>query len=62
MDILATFGALFSCERVSHADTFILVGVVLLAVFIVSKIRRRLKKQKVNATKQFCLLPKIGFE
>ena len=36
MDILATFGALFSCERVSYADTFILVGVVFLAVFIVS--------------------------
>ena len=46
MDILATIGALFSGERVSHADTFILAGVVLLAVFIVSKIRRRLKNKK----------------
>ena len=62
MDILATVGALFSGERVSHADTFILAGVVLLAVFIVSKIRWRLKKQKVNATEQFFLLLKIGFQ
>ena len=45
-DILATVGALFSGERVSHADTFILAGVVLLAVFVVSKIRRRLKNKK----------------
>ena len=54
MDILATVGALFSGERVSHAETFILAGVVLLAVFIVSKIKAAFKKQKVNATKQFC--------
>ena len=40
MDILATVGPLIIGERVSHADTFILAGVVLLAVFIVSKIRR----------------------
>ena len=46
MDILATVGISFSGERVSHADTLILTGVVLLAVFIVSKIRRRLKNKK----------------
>ena len=62
MYVLATVGALFSGERVSNADTFILACVVLLAAFIVSKIRRRLKKQKVNATKQFCFLLKIGFK
>ena|GEM_PF-6108545 len=36
MDILATVGALFNAERVSHADTFILIGLVFLTVFIVS--------------------------
>ena len=46
MDILATVGALFSAERLSHADTFILVGVVFLAVFIVSKMRWRVKNKK----------------
>ena len=46
MDILVTVGALFSGERVSHADTFILAGVVLLAAFIISKIRRHLKNKK----------------
>ena len=46
IDILATVGALFSGERVSHADTFILAGVVLFAVLIVSEIRRRFKNKK----------------
>ena len=46
MDILTTFGALFSGERVSHADTFILAGVVLFAAFIFAKVRRYLKTRK----------------
>ena len=46
MDVFSTIGALFSGERVSHADTFILAGVVLFAAFIISKIRRHLKTRK----------------
>ena len=46
MDIFSTIGALFSGERVSHADTFILAGVVLFAAFVFSKIRRHLKAKK----------------
>ena len=46
MDILATVEVLFSAERVSHADSFILVAVVFLAVFIVSKMRWRVKNKK----------------
>ena len=46
MDIFTTIGALFSGERVSHADTFILAGVVLFAAFVFSKIRRHFKARK----------------
>ena len=46
MDILATVGALFNGKRVLHADTFILLDVVLLVVFIVSKIRWHLKNKR----------------
>lgn len=46
MDILTTISALFSGERVSHADTFILAGVVLFAAFIVSKLRRHFKNKR----------------
>ena len=46
MDILMTVGALFSGERVSHADTFILAGVVLFAVLIVSKLRRYFRNKR----------------
>lgn len=46
MDIFHTLGALFSGERVSHADTFILAGVVLFAAFVVSKLRRHFKNKK----------------
>lgn len=46
MNIFNMLGALFSGERVSHADTFILAGVVLFAVFAVSKVRRHLKNKK----------------
>ena len=43
MDIFTTIRTLFSGERVSHADTFILAGVVLFAAFVFNKIRRHFK-------------------
>lgn len=46
MDIISTFGALFSGERVSHGDTFILAGVVLFAAFIYLKIRQHFRNKR----------------
>ena len=46
MDIFSTITALFSGERVSHADTFIL-AVIALALYIgIRKIGKRIKDNK----------------
>ena len=46
MDVFLTVAALFSGERVSHVDTFILAGIVLFAAFFVSKLRRHFKNRR----------------
>ena len=44
MDIFGTITALFSGERVSHTDTFILAGVALSLYIGIRMLRKHLKK------------------
>ena len=45
MNIFATMTALFSGERVSHTDTFILAGVVLALFVGIRTLRKRMKSK-----------------
>ena len=46
MNIFDTITSLFSGERVSHTDTFILAGVVLALYIGVRTVQKRLKKDE----------------
>ena len=45
MNIFETMTALFSGERVSHTDTFILAGVVLALFVVIRTLRKRMQSK-----------------
>ena len=48
MNIFDTMTALFSGERVSHTDTFILAGVVLALFIGIRTLRKRMQSKRLN--------------